>query len=203
MARVRITRQEAERGLLPPVCALTGVPTDEVKRKSFLWQPPWIAVFLLLSPLPYLIVSLILRKTMTVRLPLVREKHGHWAWRAAVGALSIIGSIVTFIAGSVTASDRNTETIGGIMMAVGGVGFLIALIVWIVLNSNCIRPVEITDRDITLAGVHEQFVRALEDDRDRDEEEYERERERRGREREQEGRDRRPSRDDRPPSRDY
>lgn len=191
MARVRITRREAERGLLPPVCALTGQPTDDVKRKSFLWQPPWVGVLILAGLLPYLIVSLILRKSMAVQLPLVRAKHGHWAWRVAVGALGIVGSVVLFFVGVAVESDRTTETLGGILMAAGGLGVLAFLIVWVVLYNTSIRPSEITDFDITLVGVHEDFVRALEDDRDRDEEEYER---RRDRERER----RRADDDDRP-----
>ncbi len=199
MARVTITRREAERGLLPPVCALTGAPTEDVKRKAFLWQPPWIGVLILAGLLPYLIVSMMMRKTMTVDLPLVREKHGHWVWRALVGTGGVLLGIAVIIAGAVVgAADENARgasPLGGILFVVGLLGFLAALVAWIVLSSTSIRPSEITDDEITLVGVHQDFVDALEDERDRDEEEY--------RKRRDDERDRRRGRDDRRrPSRD-
>lgn len=191
MARVTITRQEAERGLLPPLCALTGVPTEDSKRKAFLWQPGWVAVLILAGLLPYLIVSLVMRKTMTVNLPLVREKHGHWMWRTLVGVGAVLLSIALMVGAGVVGSNRGSDQLSGALFAVGIIGFLVALIVWLVLNGSCIRPAEITDRDITLVGVHRNFVDALEDDREREEEEYERERDRRRRDRDDDYDDRR------------
>lgn len=201
MAKVRITRREAERGLLPPVCALTGVPTDDVKRKSFLWQPSWIGVLVLIAIPVYIIVSLVMRKTMVVNVPLVKEKHGHWMWRTLVGVGGVLLSIALLVAGAAVGASDNTRPggnpVGGIMFGVGVVGFLAALITWVVLNSTCIRPSEITDTDITLVGVHRNFVDALEDERDRDEEEYRQRRdEERGRRRRD--RDRDDEDDDRP-----
>lgn len=195
MAKVRITRREAEQGLLPPVCALTGESTEDVKRKTFLWQPGWISVLILAGLLPYLIVAMLLRKSMTVNLPLVRAKHGHWAWRMAVGLLLILGSLGAFFGGVAMNMQRDTETVGGYLMLGGLAGFVLSLIVVAVLNQLGIRPTEITDNDITLAGVHQNFVDALEDDRERDEEEYQRRR--------QEERGRRPSRDDDRPRRAF
>lgn len=40
MPKIRISRREAERDLLPRVCALTGEETDDVKVKKFSWYPP-------------------------------------------------------------------------------------------------------------------------------------------------------------------
>lgn len=181
MAKVTITREEAERGLLPPVCALTGVPTEDTKRKTFVWQPGWISVLVLVAIPVYIIVSLVLRKTMTVDVPLVREKHGHWAWRLLVGLGCILASLLLIVLGIVlgSANERNPTPVAGVCFAAGMLGFLVSLIVYIVLNSGSIRPAKITDTEITLLGVHSNFVDALEEDRDREDEEYERERKRR------------------------
>lgn len=200
MPKVRITRREIERNLLPPVCALTGVPTEDVKRKGFTWQPQWVGVLILAGLLPYLIVSMMLRKSMAVVLPMVKEKHGHWAWRALVGAGSVLLSIALIVGGMAFGmndqNQRGGNPLGGILFAAGLIGFLASLIVWIVLNSSCIRPSEITDDEITLVGVHRNFVDALEDERDRDEEEYRKKRdEERGRRRDSDrGSDHRPRR---------
>jgi hypothetical protein len=188
MAKVRITREEAERGLLPPVCALTGVPTEDVKRKGFAWQPGWVSILILAGLLPYLIVVLIMRKTMTVGVPLVREKHGHWAWRTLVGLGCILASIALIVAGLALGgtSDRDPPPAAGVCFAAGMIGFLASLVVYIILNTGCIRPTEITDRDITLVKVHPNFVAALEEERDRDEEQYRRERQQRRKDRRRE-----------------
>jgi hypothetical protein len=177
MAKVRLSRREAERGLLPPVCALTGVPTEDVKRKQFWWMPSWVYVTLIAGLLPYVIIALITRKSMTVELPLIRGKHAHWLVRQLFALLGILGTLVLFFVGVVLSTDtRNggqNETLGVALMAAGGIGFLVVLFGAIIFNATAIRPVEITDSHITLAGVHEEFVRALEEERERDEEEYE------------------------------
>ncbi|MEO2091779.1 MAG: hypothetical protein ABGY75_20180 [Gemmataceae bacterium] len=177
MAKVRLSRREAERGLLPQVCALTGVPTEDVKRKQFWWMPSWVYLTLLAGLLPYVIVALLVRKSMTVELPLIRGKHAHWLVRQLFALLGILGTLVLFFVGVVLSTDtRNggqNETLGVVLMAAGGIGFLVVLFGAIIFNATAIRPVEITDSHITLAGVHEEFVRALEEERERDEEEYE------------------------------
>lgn len=177
MAKIRLSRREAERGLLPRVCALTGVPTDDVKVKQFWWMPGWVYVTLLAGLLPYVIIALIVRKSMTVELPLIRGKHAHWLVRQLFAVLGVLSTLALFFVGVVLSTDtRNggqNESLGLILMAGGGIGFLVVLFGAIVFNATAIRPVEITDGHITLAGVHEDFVRALEEERERDEEEYE------------------------------
>ena len=192
MARVTISREEAEDGLLPRVCALTGVPTDDVKAKTFLWQPAWVAVLILAGLLPYLIVSMIIRKQMRVELPLVRAKHGHWMWRQLVGVLALFVFVTVMIGSGALAGNPNTERLVGWVALAGLVGFVAAIALFAVLNHLAIRPAVITDDDITLVNVHQNFVDALEEDRDAEEERYER---RRGRRRD---RDRYDEDDDRP-----
>ena len=194
MPKVKITRREAERGLLPQVCALTGEPTDDVKSRKFMWNPPWVAITLLAGLLPYVIIALITRKNMTVELPLVRAKHGHWMVRTLLALLGLFGSIGLAIGGGIVAGDRNNESIGLTMLAAGGILFVATIVLLIVFQFTTIRPLEITDRTITLTGIHQGFIDALEEERDRDEAEYERERdERRGkRTRDEDYEDRRP-----------
>ncbi len=192
MATITLTRREAERGDLPPVCALTGEPTGDVKERAFVWQPPWVYALIPLALLPCLIVSLIIRKTMTLRLPLVRRKHFHWGWRMMLAAVGIVASAGAFIVGGALVSDYERGTLGGWLMIGGLVGFVLSLVLLAVLAVTGIHPKRITDREIVLAGVHDNFVAAVEEDRERDEADYQREkaqmreeRDRRDREREE------------------
>ena len=73
---------------------------------------------------------------------------------------------------------------GGVVM------FFFWLVGAAIYQANGVRPAEITDRDIRLAGVHAEFVHALEDDRDRDREEEEEYRRQRRAKREAEDRER-------------
>jgi hypothetical protein len=178
MARVTISREEAEDGLLPRVCALTGVRTDDVKRKTFLWQPGWVTLIALVAIPAYIIVSLIVRKTMVVHLPLVRAKHGHWVWRQVVGVLALFAGVAVMIGSGAMAENPATQPYILWGLLAGVVLFVGAIVLFAVLNHLAVRPAVITDDDITLVNVHQNFADALEDDREADEERYERSRSR-------------------------
>ncbi len=198
MATVTITSREASRGLLPPVCALTGEPTEHVKHRTFIWQPAWVYALIPLGLLPCLIVSLVIRKQMTVRLPLVARKHFHWGWRMLLGAFGVVISAGVFIVGGATVSGYETGKMGGWLMIGGLSGFVLSLVLLAVLTVTGIHPKKITEDEITLAGVHENFVAALEEEREQEEEEYQREEEeyRRKKERRREAREREAEREE-------
>ncbi len=174
MASIRITRYEAQHNLLPPVCVVTGEPTSETKRHTFRWTPPWVGV-LILVPLLYIICALVLRKDITFDVPLASRKRGHWLWRQVFVLLGVLGCIGLVIAGIALSNEPNGVNrgpdIGLITAGAAGVGLVLVIVVAVILQYTSIRPKEITDRDITLVGVHENFVAALEEERDRDEEE--------------------------------
>lgn len=177
MASIRITRCEAQNNLLPPVCVVSGEPTTDVKRHTFRWTPPWVGILILAGLLPYLIVAMITRKDITFDVPIASRKKGHWMWRqlfAVFGVLGCIGLVIVGIALSNQPGGVNQgPDIGLYTAAAAGVGLLFVLIVALFLQFTSVRPKEITDRDITLVGVHENFIVALEEERDRDEEEEE------------------------------
>ncbi len=177
MASIRITRYEAQNNLLPPVCVVSGEPTTDVKRHTFRWTPPWVGILILAGLLPYLIVAMITRKDITFDVPIASRKKGHWMWRqlfAVFGVLGCIGLVIVGIALSNQPGGVNQgPDIGLYTAAAAGVGLLFVLIVALFLQFTSVRPKEITDRDITLVGVHENFIVALEEERDRDEEEEE------------------------------
>ena len=175
MATIRITRSEVEQNRLPPVCMITGEPTLETKRHKFRWTPPWVNLLLMACVLPGLIAALILRQQMTMDVPVAPRKRYHWLWRQLFSTLGVIGCIALVVIGAVL-SDRPNRgqnqnvDLGLLAAAAAGIGLVVVLIVSVILQYTSVRPKEITDSDITLAGVHEYFVAALEEERDRESE---------------------------------
>jgi hypothetical protein len=164
MATVRIHRGEAERDLFPPICALTGVPTEAAKKKTFAWTPGWTKVLILGGLLPYVVVSMILTKRMKVKLPLREGKHGHWLVRQAFLIVGGLFAIQLACGGLFLSPDY--EKFAGIM-AIGGMLLLLGvLITGLVLMNKSIHPLEITDREMRLTGVHPNFKEALEEMRE-------------------------------------
>jgi hypothetical protein len=147
---------------IPPVCALTGVPTEAVKKKSFAWTPGWTIFLLLGGLLPYIVVALLLRKRMTVRLPLREGKHGHWMVRQAFLIIGVFFSINLFLVGGMVAGKYADERITGIVVMLGILLLLFTLIAGVVLTNKSIRPLEITDDEMRLSSVHPNFKEALE-----------------------------------------
>ncbi len=177
MASIRITRYEVQNNLLPSVCVVTGEPTTDVKRHTFRWTPPWVGILILGGVLPYVIVAMILRKDITFDVPIASRKKGHWLWRQLFGIFGVLGCIGLVVVGIALANGPGQQRQGpdiGLYTAAGaGVGLLLVLAGAVILQFTSVRPKEITDEDITLTGVHENFIVAMEEDRERDEEEEE------------------------------
>jgi len=171
MPSVTLSKYECTRGVLPRICMWCGEPADEIKTKSFGWFHPLIYLTLFIGFLPFVIIALVLTKRMTVDAPFCHEHRGHWARRNLLvsGTLMMvlalgIGSIVYMSSQPVGQRDEIT--------AFFCVAAAVLLFAWLVLSMyvslTAIRVTEITDRTMTLAGVNEQFIAALEEDRDRD-----------------------------------
>jgi hypothetical protein len=181
MATIRLRKYELRKYGLPPVCLRCGAPTGEPRHRTFSWSPPWVAILIICGLLPYLIVALILTKKMRMPVPLCRKHRWHWTGRHLI----ILGSLLALIPLVILAVVFTNPAEQG---AVAVIGFAGGLLLWIILTVilllTIIRPTEITDESITLAGLSEKFVDAVEEERE------ERAERRRRRERDEEDEDR-------------
>jgi hypothetical protein len=178
------------------------------KEKKFSWFPPWIGVMLLVAWPVYLILMAVMTKRMTVSVPLCEKHKHHWLVRTVVGlvGLGLLLILLVFnivITGMV--SNMGDDDVTGPLLAVLWIGLGILFLAWLItlvaMQNTAIRPNEITDDTITLTGVSEAFVDAVEDARDQEEEEDPRPRPRARRQRSDRVYDPNPPRR-RPPPRD-
>lgn len=120
--------------VLPPLCVKCGAPADgKPVEKTFYWHHPALYV-LLLSPIIYVIVALIVRKTMKVRVPLCAS---HAKRRGTAVTLSWVLPLVG-IADIFVLASLNVD--GGLIALISTVLILAGLVLWAVVGYP-IRPV--------------------------------------------------------------
>jgi len=88
MARVHLGRLEAEQGELPPLCLRCGALAVVYKARRLAWQPVWTIILFGVTLWPLLVVSLIIRKRMSVLVPFCSVHRNHWLWRGLLALLA-------------------------------------------------------------------------------------------------------------------
>jgi hypothetical protein len=162
MATVRLGRYELEDYDLPKVCMRCGARAVVYRQRRFRWFPGWLIITFPLGILPYFIITEVLTKRMEVWVPCCEEHKKRPLWPTLVN----VGSLATLVAVAVVLALIFNDA--GATAAICGLGML-AFLVWcfaaLIISTPAIRPTEITDRSITLKGVCEEFIEALEADR--------------------------------------
>ncbi len=165
MATVWLDTELCESGDLPDVCLKCGRATSSRVRKTFSWLPGWVYLFILAGLLVFVILALILRKSVTAHVPLCQEHKNHWLYRAlgiVLGLFAAIGWVV------IAAILMGSLPPGSDLNALLGLSILGALLGWLiaaaVVSTTAIRAVEISDRrGLKLNGVCRDFVEAYRD----------------------------------------
>jgi hypothetical protein len=187
---------------LPPVCMVCGEPAKVRKSKQFSWQPPWVPVLILGGLLPYLIVSIVLKKRQSVVMQMC-ERHLSYFWLfptlVLLSLFGILGAglllLITVL--NVSPAIGLDKDGAACFVGLGTFGFfLIWLIAFAILNQMRIRPSEITDRHIELTNVSQAFADAVEGEEPRERREFGREFDEEPRRRFRDDRPRRPRDDD-------
>jgi hypothetical protein len=163
MATLRLGRYEIERYDMPEVCLRCGARARHYKSKRFVWSPPWLLILLLAGVFPYAIAAGATQRQIRVTVPLCDRHRWHWGGRTAVICLALLGIFILFFAAIALAGAADLHP------AAVFIPFLVLLVAWlgmtIFLAVTMIRPAEITDRSLTLTGVSEAFVEALNEER--------------------------------------
>jgi hypothetical protein len=167
MAKLRLDERDCRRDRLPRVCMVCGGDADKYLRKKFAWEPPWIYVLVLLGLIGILIAAIllsVLRKTMVVYCPMCSRHQSHWVrkavWSWGLLAVWLFGLVALIGVGSELKGDSHVGP-----FVLGGILYTLVLFVVIgLISTRGVRPKEITDYEIVLTGLHDEFVEAAEED---------------------------------------
>jgi hypothetical protein len=144
-------------GLLPNRCVKCGAaPTEPWLELTFSWHHPGLFL-LLISPILYLIISLIVAKKVTLAVPLCTVHKQIRKKRLWTGWLLLIACIPVPVALAVYIGNDAAETLAvwlGIALSLCGIGFLRA--------ARPIRATEIGPASAEFAGACPDFLDAME-----------------------------------------
>lgn len=141
---------------LPPRCVKCGNPaTEPLLLKTFSWHHPAI-YFLLISPIIYLIVAMIVRKTVIILVPLCDAHKSERKMRLWVGAALLIGCIPLPVALALLIQDDAASVAA---VCLGIVMFIVGLI--FVNLSSPLRPTHIGPQTAEFKGACPAFLSCL------------------------------------------
>lgn len=128
--------------LLPPYCIKCGLPTQgEPIKQKFRWHEPWIAIFIFLGLLPYVIAAAITSKKMHVAIPLCVTHQKRRKNLLIVGLALLV--LCTPVGISIGRAIGGPEDVGWSIL-VGLIVFISALVVLLPMRS-VLRPVRIDE----------------------------------------------------------
>jgi len=111
---------------LPPNCVKCGVRSSTWLTKKFSWHPPALYVLLFLGPLLYLIIALIVRKNVSLSVPLCAQHDEARRRKSWIGGILLVACLPLPIA---LANVIPGDMITGVSILLGAAMFLVGLIV--------------------------------------------------------------------------
>ena len=142
---------------LPPNCVKCGRPTQDTMNKTFWWHNPVLLLIALISPLIYVIVALIVRKSCKMNVPICEEHRGSYKTKRLVGGLMMAGCIPVPIAVGVIGNGSDASVgiavvLFFVLLVAGAIVFGLAL---------PIKPANMDEQTATFKGANESFLQLL------------------------------------------
>jgi hypothetical protein len=158
MATIEVLRREVDGETFPTMCMRCGADTERLVSQTFSWMPGWVYILLFCGILPWLIVSLVLRKSVRVMVPMCDSHVNHWRNRILfvwVGLFCWVISGIVFIA----IADDLSKGVAYPITAAFVFGILLWLIVGLISAFGAIRASEISNFGLELINVNRDFAR--------------------------------------------
>jgi hypothetical protein len=153
---------------LPMVCMCCGAPATCSKEKKLGWFPGWIYLLAPIGGLPFFVALVLLRKMMTVKMPLCHRHRFPWLKQQMFAAFVLVYVLVlpwVMIVLSVEAEKSlgRGNPLSGALLFGWLIGIPILFVLVLVLRRFSVYPRKITTDSITLGGVSSLFAEKLQD----------------------------------------
>jgi hypothetical protein len=157
MAKIRVYDDEADGEEFPRLCVRCGADAEDDVANTFAWVPSWTGILIFVGLAPWLIVTLIMRKSMRITLPVCDRHRGHWRNRRLYVWLGLPVWMAYGI-GLVVAFQHLPADVVNIGLGVLIFGGLLGLFVGVIYTQSGIRAREIADHWTELVRVDPQFA---------------------------------------------
>jgi hypothetical protein len=134
-----------------------GQPAECDISQTFAWTPSWVMILIFMGLGPWLIVSIMLRRTMRVVVPMCMQHAGHWRNRQLYVWLGLLFWIAYFIA-LIVGGEHLPEVVKIPVIVFGLCGGLVWLVSAAIYSNNAIKASEIRDKGIELVNVNRDFA---------------------------------------------
>jgi hypothetical protein len=179
MATIELRKSEMDDDSLPNVCMCCGDEAITQRQHTFLWRPMeenvGQVVAVLLRAAGFIVLRFSDNRSMTVKVPLCGRHKRHFLWPALLQYLGLLvfmllGLLVVLAAlnGPDSMDEMKRQALGlpqdnRVWLLRGAMVLFVGWpIVWLAavvsLQWNSIRPIKITDTNITLTNVSEEFI---------------------------------------------
>ena len=143
---------------LPDICLKSNGKATRRLPRSLSWHHPAIFILVVISPIIYIIVALVVRKTATIQLPLTDEWYARRRWRMLIAWSLVLTCILLFVVGGAFAEQLAIAP----WLMVGSVFGLLGAAIYGLVACRLVTPQRINDQYIWLKGVHPDFLNRLE-----------------------------------------
>jgi hypothetical protein len=169
MPVVRLTYYECDRGLLPRVCAVCGVPADDGVKFLVPTRFTMYLIGVLIWVCPPLVIPVgeYLARRRNIRVPMCPQhlaEYRRWDWASSLTFLVL--STGPYLAGIFLLVLLPAGEMKWMLVPAGyfvsAFSWMIPFSIW---QTRHVRTTEATSQGIRLSGVHADFVQAVRDDR--------------------------------------
>ena len=153
---------------LPSACMCCGSAATTTKEKKFGWYPAWVWLLLPFGYIPFLVVLIVMRKMMSIKIPLCDRHRRPWLPQQLLAALLLVYLLVLpwflIYLGVVAERNLGPGNPWGLALLLGWVvGIPLLFVVLFIARRVTIHAKQITVDSMTLGGVSEAFARTLHD----------------------------------------
>lgn len=143
--------------VLPDYCVKTNQPAEKRILRTYVWYHPLFHLLLFLGPLIYIIVVLIVRKTVKVEIPISQEEANRRNFGLAIAwLLGLSGPAILLIAGILAKTQNNVE-----YFPIGIAAGMIVSVVGLAIGQSkatIVTIAKITNDYIYFKGVNPNFL---------------------------------------------